>query len=73
MLPGLERVLSIWLLTEMLLSVVGNDLADIEFLHYDLATIQAATNRFSDERKIGQGGFGVVYKVKLLSASWSIL
>ncbi|XP_061370970.1 cysteine-rich receptor-like protein kinase 15 [Gastrolobium bilobum] len=33
-----------------------------ESLHFDLATIEAATNRFSNEKKIGQGGFGVVYK-----------
>ncbi|XP_061367267.1 cysteine-rich receptor-like protein kinase 10, partial [Gastrolobium bilobum] len=33
-----------------------------ESLHFDLATIEAATNKFSNEKKIGQGGFGVVYK-----------
>ncbi|KAI4298624.1 hypothetical protein L6164_032159 [Bauhinia variegata] len=40
----------------------GIDLTDVESLHFDLATIEDATNRFSDEMKIGQGGFGVVYK-----------
>ncbi|GKV37352.1 hypothetical protein SLEP1_g45392 [Rubroshorea leprosula] len=34
-------------------------------LQYDLATIRTATNNFSDENKLGQGGFGVVYKGKL--------
>lgn len=29
-----------------------------------MATILAVTNSFSDENKIGQGGFGVVYKVR---------
>lgn len=30
---------------------------------FDLATLKAATNNFSDENKLGKGGFGVVYKV----------
>ncbi|KAK7269969.1 hypothetical protein RIF29_22795 [Crotalaria pallida] len=41
---------------------IPEDLADVESLQFDLATIQAATNNFSNENKIGQGGFGVVYK-----------
>ncbi|KRG91208.1 hypothetical protein GLYMA_20G139900v4 [Glycine max] len=43
-------------------SSVVDDLTDVESLQFDLATIEAATNGFSDENKIGQGGFGVVYK-----------
>lgn len=38
------------------------DLA-VEFLQYDLATIRAATNDFSYDHKLGEGGFGSVYKV----------
>lgn len=34
-----------------------------ESLRFDLATIEAATNSFSNEMKIGEGGFGAVYKV----------
>ena len=30
----------------------------------DLATILLATNSFSDENKLGEGGFGPVYKVR---------
>ncbi|KAG6511099.1 hypothetical protein ZIOFF_029152 [Zingiber officinale] len=30
---------------------------------YDLCTMKAATNDFSNENKLGEGGFGVVYKV----------
>jgi hypothetical protein len=30
---------------------------------YSAATIMAATNSFSAENKLGQGGFGPVYKV----------
>ncbi|CAK8573781.1 unnamed protein product [Lathyrus sativus] len=43
-------------------SIRREDLTDIECLQFDFATIEAATNGFSDENKIGQGGFGVVYK-----------
>ncbi|XP_024010236.1 putative cysteine-rich receptor-like protein kinase 31 [Eutrema salsugineum] len=31
-------------------------------LQYDLSTIEAATDNFSDKNKLGEGGFGVVYK-----------
>lgn len=31
---------------------------------FALATISAATNNFSDENMIGEGGFGPVYKVR---------
>ncbi|GMH19483.1 hypothetical protein Nepgr_021324 [Nepenthes gracilis] len=31
-------------------------------LEYDLSTLQIATDNFSDENRIGKGGFGVVYK-----------
>lgn len=32
---------------------------------FNLATIQVATNNFSDANKLGQGGFGPVYKVNI--------
>jgi len=32
-----------------------------------LATLESITDKFSEERKIGEGGFGVVYKVSLFS------
>ncbi|GAB2212699.1 hypothetical protein Droror1_Dr00020680 [Drosera rotundifolia] len=35
----------------------------IDSLQYDFGTLQAATNNFSDENKIGEGGFGSVYKI----------
>ncbi|XAR65592.1 Non-specific serine/threonine protein kinase [Bertholletia excelsa] len=44
---------------------VSNDITDEQSLHYDLSTVQVATNNFSDENKIGEGGFGPVYKGKL--------
>lgn len=35
-----------------------------EMHYFDLKTINVATNGFSDGNKLGQGGFGPVYKVK---------
>ncbi|KAH0458921.1 hypothetical protein IEQ34_011735 [Dendrobium chrysotoxum] len=32
---------------------------------FDMSTIEIATNNFSDENKLGQGGFGPVYKGRL--------
>ncbi|KAM4101943.1 hypothetical protein ACB094_05G184300 [Castanea mollissima] len=37
-----------------------------ESLQFDFVTIEAATNKFSDDNKIGEGGFGKVYKGVLL-------
>ena len=36
---------------------------DVEFPSFDLNTIVDATNQFSFSNKIGEGGFGPVYKV----------
>ncbi|PRQ31525.1 putative protein kinase RLK-Pelle-DLSV family [Rosa chinensis] len=38
----------------------GNE--DIELLKFDLGTISKATDNFSDNYKLGEGGFGPVYK-----------
>ncbi|KAM7493121.1 hypothetical protein LguiB_027730 [Lonicera macranthoides] len=38
------------------------EITDVQSLQFDLGTIQVATNNFSNENKIGQGGFGMVYK-----------
>ncbi|KAL2324344.1 hypothetical protein Fmac_023402 [Flemingia macrophylla] len=40
----------------------GEESSILEGLQFDLATIKVATNNFSQENKIGQGGFGEVYK-----------
>ncbi|XP_074267400.1 cysteine-rich receptor-like protein kinase 6 [Silene latifolia] len=60
---------------------IANQDFTAESLQYDLATLLNATNNFSDENKLGEGGFGGVYKgtlsnekliaVKRLSASSS--
>ncbi|GKV51942.1 hypothetical protein SLEP1_g58555 [Rubroshorea leprosula] len=43
----------------------ADEMIKTESLQYDLATVRAATNNFCDENKLGQGGFGAVYKGKL--------
>jgi hypothetical protein len=44
-----------------------NDMTTVESLQFDFATIEAATNKFSDDNKLGEGGFGVVYKVSIIN------
>ncbi|KAK6917376.1 Gnk2-homologous domain [Dillenia turbinata] len=38
---------------------------EVESLQYDIGIIKLATNDFSSSNKLGQGGFGVVYKGRL--------
>ncbi|KAH0871023.1 hypothetical protein HID58_078045 [Brassica napus] len=40
----------------------GDDITTAESLQLDYRTIQTATNDFAESNKIGQGGFGEVYK-----------
>ncbi|XAR65589.1 Non-specific serine/threonine protein kinase [Bertholletia excelsa] len=44
---------------------VGNDITDEQSVQYDLGTVQLATNNFSNKNRIGEGGFGPVYKGRL--------
>ncbi|KAM0054289.1 putative protein kinase RLK-Pelle-DLSV family [Helianthus debilis subsp. tardiflorus] len=39
-----------------------SDKSIVEFLEYDFQTVKKATNDFSEDNKIGHGGFGIVYK-----------
>ncbi|KAL4632289.1 hypothetical protein ACB092_04G039100 [Castanea dentata] len=41
------------------------EIKNVESLQFDFGTIRAATNNFSDENKLGKGGFGIVYKGRL--------
>ncbi|KAK4485147.1 hypothetical protein RD792_007760 [Penstemon davidsonii] len=44
-----------------------DEISFVESLPYEFGKIRAATNDFSEANKLGQGGFGVVYKGKLLN------
>ena len=47
------------------LGLEGNQLSGAELPLFNFSYILAATNNFSDENKLGQGGFGPVYKVRI--------
>ncbi|WZZ46878.1 hypothetical protein YC2023_043137 [Brassica napus] len=40
-----------------------------ESIQFDLSTIEAATNNFSERTKLGEGGFGEVYKGMLMNGT----
>ena len=39
------------------------DISSSDSLQFDIQTIRVATNNFSEDNKLGEGGFGTVYKV----------
>ncbi|WJX54580.1 hypothetical protein P8452_40447 [Trifolium repens] len=45
----------------------ANDITSMESLQFDFGTIEAATNKFSADNKLGEGGFGEVFKGTLPS------
>ncbi|KAH7545504.1 hypothetical protein FEM48_Zijuj01G0100900 [Ziziphus jujuba var. spinosa] len=51
----------------------GNEITTVESLQLDLSTIKAATNNFSDGNKLGEGGFGEVFKRMLMEVVLSLL
>lgn len=44
-------------------------ITSVESLLFDYQTLRVATGNFSEENKLGEGGFGAVYKVRLLQQS----
>lgn len=51
----------------------GSCAEELEIPLFDLSTIMKATHKFSIERKIGEGGFGPVYKVYISGIADSFL
>ncbi|XP_030451971.2 cysteine-rich receptor-like protein kinase 10 [Syzygium oleosum] len=47
------------------LGEVVDEISTAESLQFDFGTIRAATDNFSDSKKLGQGGFGAVYMGQL--------
>lgn len=45
------------------LSIEGHHGSGSELTFFSFSGVAAATNNFSNENKLGQGGFGPVYKV----------
>ncbi|XP_015064312.1 putative receptor-like protein kinase At4g00960 isoform X2 [Solanum pennellii] len=52
-------------LVDIIQGTLGDDTSDVESLQYDFSIIREATENFSNANKLGQGGFGPVYKGKL--------
>lgn len=42
----------------------ADGIVSVESLEFNLNSMRVATENFSDANKLGQGGFGIVYKVK---------
>ena len=59
-------MLGVSLLLLRLFYAPGDDITTAESLQLDYRSIQTATNDFSESNKIGQGGFGEVYKVSIV-------
>lgn len=47
----------------------GNQVNRPELPIFNFSTVAAATNNFCEENKLGQGGFGAVYKVSVTNPS----
>jgi hypothetical protein len=42
---------------------IAKEITTAESLQFDFETIETATKKFSKDNKLGEGGFGEVYKV----------
>lgn len=60
---------NIWTIQGIAFQEATDEISDVETIQLDFETIKVATNVFSDENQLGQGGFGVVYKVKKITHS----
>lgn len=59
-------LLFIYYLCVLFYCIAASDITPVQSLQFDFSTIEAATNKFSAENKLGEGGFGEVYKVYLV-------
>jgi hypothetical protein len=41
----------------------AGEITNVESVQFDFSTIRSSTDNFSDENKLGKGGFGEVYRV----------
>ncbi|XP_068312706.1 cysteine-rich receptor-like protein kinase 29 isoform X3 [Pyrus communis] len=57
----------IYLRVKKIKAKLGDEILDTEALQFDLASIRTATNNFSEANKLGRGGFGTVYRGRLLN------
>ncbi|XP_042508627.1 putative cysteine-rich receptor-like protein kinase 9 isoform X2 [Macadamia integrifolia] len=46
------------------------EISSVDPIQFNFDTIRSATNNFSDANKLGQGGFGAVYKILLNAQNW---
>ncbi|KAL7116894.1 hypothetical protein ACP275_03G034700 [Erythranthe tilingii] len=53
--------------TELINPDFSGEISSTESIQQDFGKIKAATNNFSDDNKLGQGGFGAVYMGKLVN------
>ncbi|KAL8058643.1 hypothetical protein ABFX02_03G033000 [Erythranthe guttata] len=52
---------------EMINPEFSGEISTTESIQHDFGKIKSATNNFSDDNKLGQGGFGAVYMGKMVS------
>ena len=46
-------------------SAEAEDMETVDSMMIDVSTLRAATGNFDESNKLGEGGFGAVYKVAL--------
>ena len=54
------------MITDVGSNIQASDKENLELPIFDIVEIEGATNKFSDDNIIGQGGFGLVYKVSII-------
>ncbi|XP_048436507.1 cysteine-rich receptor-like protein kinase 29 [Pyrus x bretschneideri] len=57
----------VYLRVKKIKAKLGDEILNTEALQFDLASIRTATNNFSEANKLGRGGFGTVYRGRILN------